>query len=68
MLLQPLLSGKSYFFRHQVIRAFFPMTEVLIFTSCQSATGHCLAALEALSDNVKGNTANIVGAATRGNN
>lgn len=44
------------------------MTKVLIRTSCQSAIGDGLVALEALSDNVKGDTANIVGAATeRGN-
>lgn len=41
------------------------MTKGLISTPCQSATGDCLAALEALSDNVKGNTTNILGAATR---
>lgn len=45
---------------------FFPMTKVLIPTSCQSATGDCLAALEVLNDNVKGGTTNIVGAAMRG--
>lgn len=45
---------------------FFSMNQVLMPTSCQSATGDCLAALEALSDNVKGDTTNIGGAATRG--
>lgn len=39
---------------------------MLILTSCQSATGDCLAALEALRDNIRRDTTNAVGRAASG--
>lgn len=66
VLLQSVLSGESYFFGDKVVQVFFPVTEVLIFTSCQSATGDCLVDLEVQNDNIKGNTTNKGAATVRG--
>lgn len=70
MLLQLPLSGESYFYEHWVVFVvvaflFFSPWLKCLYSLLQSATGDSLGAPEALSDNVKGETTNIEGAAAR---